>query len=331
MVEPLTGLRPSPGKKEAIVPRSLLVVGSIALDSIRSPRGEATEVLGGSAVYFSMAAAFFAPVRLVGVVGEDFPDAHHRLLRDRPIDTAGLTVVDGGKTFRWCGYYKENMNERVTTDVQLNVFGDFRPVIPDPWRGSDLVFLANGSPVTQASVLEQVQRPAFTVADTMNLWIETARDELEALLRRIDGLVLNDEEAEMLTGEADLQRAEDRLLEMGPTVIILKLGSEGARIAGRAPGAPDAAGPEVVKAAFPAFREGAVRDPTGAGDSFAGGMMGYLAGLDRDVTLQDLPAALKVGTVMASFTIEAFGVQRLESLSIDEFDRRLHTYDEGVR
>jgi len=310
------------------VARSLLVVGSIALDSIRSPHGEAEDVLGGSAVYFAVAASLFAPVRLVGVVGEDFPDDHRRVLQDRRIETAGLTVVEGGKTFRWRGYYKENMNERVTEDVQLNVFGDFRPVIPEAWRDSDLVFLANGSPVTQMAVLEQVERPALTVADTMNLWIETTRDELEALLERIDGLVLNDEEAELLTGEADLERAEDRLLEMGPRFIILKRGSEGARIASRTPAAPGAAVPAVIKAAFPAFRQGEVRDPTGAGDSFAGGMMGYLAALDRDVTLQDLPAALKVGTVTASFTIEDFGVGRLEGLTMDEFQRRLAAYDE---
>jgi len=312
------------------VARSLLVVGSMALDSIRSPHGEAEDVLGGSAVYFSVAASLFAPVRLVGVVGEDFPDEHHRLLRDRRIDTDGLTVVEGGKTFRWRGYYKPNMNERVTEDVQLNVFGDFRPVVPEAWRQSDLVFLANGSPVTQMAVVAQVQRPALTIADTMNLWIETTRDDLLALLRQIDGLVLNDEEAEMLTGESDLERAEDRLLAMGPALVIVKLGSEGARIAGRAPGAPEAAGQEVVRAALPAFRAGEVRDPTGAGDSFAGGMMGYLAGLDRDITLQDLPAALKVGTVTASFTIEDFGVRRLASLGMEEFQRRLAAYDESL-
>jgi len=312
------------------VPRSLLVVGSIAFDSIRSPHGEAENLLGGSAVYFSVAASLFTPVRLVGVVGEDFPDEHHELLRERQVETDGLTVIEGGKTFAWRGYYKENMNERVTEDVQLNVFGDFRPVIPQAWRDSRLVFLANGSPVTQMSVLEQVERPALTVADTMNLWIETTRDDLLSLLQRIDGLVLNDEEAEMLTGETDLERCEDRLLEMGPHFIIVKLGSEGARIAGRARGAPGATGPEILKMALPAFRHGDVRDPTGAGDSFAGGMMGYLAGLDRDVTLGDLPAALKVGTVTASFTIEDFGVARLAELTMDEFNQRLAAYDESL-
>ena len=212
----------------------------------------------------------------------------------------------------------------------MNVFADFQPVVPEAWRQSDLVFLANGSPVTQMSVLEQVERPALTIADTMNLWIETTHDDLLALLKRIDGLVLNDEEAEMLTGESDLEKAEDRLLEMGPHVIIVKLGSEGARIAGRAPGPADTAGAEVLKMALPAFRHGEVRDPTGAGDSFAGGMMGYLAGLDRDVTLEDLPAALKYGTVTASFTIEEFGVQRLADLTTEEFEQRLATYDESL-
>lgn len=310
--------------------RSLLVVGSIAFDSIRTPHGVAEDVLGGSASYFSVAASLFAPVRLVGVVGEDFPEANRRVLEERRIDTSGLEVVAGGKTFRWRGAYRENMNVRVTEDVQLNVFGDFRPVIPEAWRQSDLLFLANGSPVTQLSVLEQVEKPALTVADTMNLWIETAHADLLALLERIDGLVLNDEEAEMLTGETDLEKAEDRLLEMGPRFIVIKRGSEGSRMAGRAPGAPGAAGPEVLKAALPAFRKGEVYDPTGAGDSFAGGMMGYLAGHEGTITLEDLPVALKYGTVMASFTIEDFGVERVRSLMRDEFDARLATYDETV-
>ena len=310
--------------------RSLLVVGSIAFDSVRTPHDEVADVLGGSAVYFSVAASLFVPVRLVGVVGEDFPAGHRQVLEDRLIHTDGLQVVEGGKTFRWRGTYLGNMNERVTDDVQLNVFGDFRPVIPDAWRRSDLVFLANGSPVTQMSVLDQVEAPALAVADTMNLWIENTRDDLLALIERIDGLVLNDEEAAMLSGETDLAKAEDRILAMGPRFIVIKMGSEGARIAGRAPGPPHARGQEVIKAVLPAYREGAVRDPTGAGDSFAGGMMGYLAGLDRDITVEDLPAALKVGTVMASFTIEDFSVRRLQGLARDEFDARLAAYDESL-
>jgi len=312
------------------VARSLLVVGSIAFDSIRTPHGAAEDVLGGSASYFSVAASLFSPVRLVGVVGEDFPDDSRRVLEGRRIDVTGLEVVTGGKTFRWRGAYMENMNVRVTEDVQLNVFADFRPVVPDTWKRSDLVFLANGSPVTQMSVLDQIETPTLSVADTMNLWIENEHDELLALLQRIDGLVLNDEEAEMLTGQSDLEKAEDRLLEMGPTFVVIKLGSEGSRIAGRAPGAPGASHPEILKAALPAFREGDVRDPTGAGDSFAGGMMGYLARHDGAITLEHLPLALKYGTVTASFTIEDFGVQRLQGLTPHEFDARLATYDESL-
>jgi len=247
------------------------------------------------------------------------------LLESRPIDTAGLEVVPGGKTFRWRGAYMENMNVRVTEDVQLNVFGDFRPHIPEAWRRSDLVFLANGSPVTQEAVLDQVDRPALAVADTMNLWIETTPQALRSLLRRIDGLVVNDEEAEMLTGTADLTAAERALLEMGPRLVIVKRGSEGARLATRPADEGDGASP--LACHLPAWRGGPVRDPTGAGDSFAGGMMGYLASLDHDPTPEDLRTALVHGTVAASFTIEDFGVRRLADLTREEFEQRLAAYE----
>ncbi len=304
---------------------SLLVAGSIAFDSIRTPHGQVSDVLGGSATYFSMAASLYAPVRLVGVVGEDFPDAHRQVLESRRVDTAGLQIVEGGKTFRWKGSYEGDMNEATTEDVQLNVFGDFKPVIPEAWRETDLVFLANGSPVTQMSVLDQVDSPALVVADTMNLWIDSTRDELLELLARIDGLVLNDGEARMLTGQDDLAMAEQRILDRGPRFVVIKMGSEGARIAGRdlkteAPG--------VLAAAFPAYSRSEVRDPTGAGDSFAGGMMGRLASLDHEITFQDLRLALVYGTVTASFTIEDFGVRRLDGLTIGEIEGRLREYGE---
>jgi len=308
------------------VAHSLLVVGSIAFDSIRTPHGEATDVLGGSATYFSMAASLFAPVRLVGVVGEDFPDSHRGVLGSRRVDLAGLQVVEGGKTFRWAGTYLQDMNERRTDDVQLNVFGDFKPVIPGAWRETDLVFLANGSPVTQMSVLGQVKETALVVADTMDLWIETARDPLLELLAGIDGLVLNDGEARMLTGEEDLATAERRILEWGPRFVVIKMGSQGARIAGSDPETKTAGEAGVRVAEFPAYRAAVVRDPTGAGDSFAGGMMGYLASLDHGITLKDLRLALAYGTVTASFTIEDFGVRRLDALTIDEIDSRLREY-----
>jgi len=308
------------------VAHSLLVVGSIAFDSIRTPHGEARDVLGGSATYFSVAASLFAPVRLVGVVGEDFPDAHRRVLESRRVDLAGLQVVEGGRTFRWAGTYLQDMNERRTDDVQLNVFGDFKPVIPHAWRETDLVFLANGSPVTQMSVLDQVTRTSLVVADTMDLWIETARDALVDLLAKIDGLVLNDGEARMLTGEQDLARAEQRILEWGPRFVVVKMGSQGARLAGRDLNAKPGSGSRGLVAEFPAYRAGAVRDPTGAGDSFAGGMMGRLASLDHEITLDDLRLALAYGTVTASFTIEDFSVRRLDALTLDEIDRRLREY-----
>ncbi len=307
---------------------SLLVVGSIAFDSIRTPHGEVRDVLGGSATYFSMAASLHAPVRLVGVVGEDFPDAHRRVLESRRVDTAGLRLVEGGKTFRWKGSYEGDMNEATTDDVQLNVFGDFRPAIPEAWRETDLVFLANGSPVTQMSVLDQVDSPTLVVADTMNLWIENTRDELMELLARIDGLVLNDGEARMLTGQDDLAMAEERILEWGPRFVVTKMGSEGARIAGRNLKAEAHEAASVLRAAFPAYSKGDVRDPTGAGDSFAGGMMGRLAGLDHEITLEDLRLALAYGTVTASFTIEDFGAHRLEGLTIGEIEGRLREYHE---
>jgi len=312
------------------VAQSLLVVGSIAFDTVRTPFGEARDVLGGSATYSCVAAALYSPVRLVGVVGEDFPDEYRRVLESRRIDTTGLQVVEGGKTFRWSGSYEGDMNEAVTEDVRLNVFGDFKPVIPEAWRQTDLVFLANGSPVTQMSVLDQVERPALVVADTMNLWIETTRDELLALVKRIDGLVLNDGEAVLLTGEDDLAGAGERILELGPRFVVIKMGSAGSRLIGRDLIPPVDGRPTILKAIFPAYRDAEVRDPTGAGDSFAGGMLGSLARLDHPVTLRDLNSAVEYGTVTASFAIEDFSVRRLDTLTIDEIDGRLHEYQQRL-
>ena len=309
---------------------SLLVVGSIAFDTIRTPHGEAADVLGGSATYFSVAASLYSPVRLVGVVGDDFPEAHRRVLESRRIDTAGLQVVAGGKTFRWRGSYEGDMNQARTDDVQLNVFGDFRPAIPEAWRQTDLVFLANGSPVTQMSVLDQVVRPRLVVADTMNLWIVTARDDLVALLGRIDGLVLNDGEAVMLTGERDLARAEETILGWGPKFVVIKMGSKGARVAGRDLRPPAGGRTHALRAVFPAYGKADVRDPTGAGDSFAGGLMGCLASQDHEITVDDLQVALEYATVTASFTIEDFSVRRLDRLAIDEIDGRLREYHEAL-
>jgi len=305
------------------MPQSLLVVGSIAFDSLRTPFGQAEDELGGSATYFSVAASFLAPVRLVGVVGEDFPPQFRQVLDGRNIDTAGLRVVPGGKTFRWKGSYAGAMNEATTEDVQLNVFGDFRPDIPAAWRESDVVFLANGSPVTQASVLDQVKRPRLVVADTMNLWINNAKDALLALLKRVDGLVLNEGEARMLSGESNLVAAADRILDLGPKFTVIKKGEHGALLVARDAG--DAASPLGRVCPLPAYPARVVHDPTGAGDSFAGGMMGHLAKTGR-FDFRSLVHAMACGTVTASFAIEDFGLRRFHTLTLDEIDRRLYEY-----
>ena len=300
--------------------QSLLVVGSIAFDTIRTPHGHAPEVLGGSATYFSVAASFFVPVRLVGVVGEDFPADFRKVLESRCIDTAGLQCVQGGKTFRWRGSYQGSMNEATTEDVQLNVFGNFRPEIPEAWRDTHLVFLANGSPATQGSVLDQVQQPRLVVADTMNLWIDTQRGPLLALLKRVNGLVLNDGEARMLAGEHNLVVAAQTILDLGPRFVIIKKGEHGALLACR-----EEAGGPVRICTLPAYPATDVRDPTGAGDSFAGGFMGYLT-REGEFSFTNLVRAMAYGTVVASFTIEDFSLRRLDTLVIDEIDRRLCEY-----
>jgi len=311
------------------VAKSLLVVGSIAFDSVRTPHGEAEDVLGGSAVYFSVAASFFAPVRLVGVVGEDFPDAFRQVLESREIDTAGLQVVEGGRTFRWRGSYEGAMNEARTDEVHLNVFGDFRPALPEAFRDSRLVFLANGSPVTQMSVLDQVERPDLVVADTMNLWIENERDALEALLARIDGLVLNEGEARMLTGRPNLIRAAEGVLALGPKFVVVKKGEHGALLLAREGEGERMAEGRLV-CPLPGFPCPEVCDPTGAGDSFAGGLMGHLARIGKH-DFASLRRAMAYGTVVASFTVEDFSLRRLEGLRLEEIEDRLRQYSDMLR
>jgi sugar/nucleoside kinase (ribokinase family) len=307
------------------MPKSLLVVGSIALDTLRTPFGEAKDELGGAATFFSVVSSFFVPVRLVGVVGEDFPKTFNKVFASRHIDTAGLVVVPGGKTFRWHGSYQGAMNEAKTEHVALNVLGDFRPAIPQNFRDSQLVFLANGSPVTQASVLDQVEKPELVVADTMNLWIETQQDALLALLARVDGLVLNEGEARMLTGQHNLILAGRKILALGPKFVVVKKGEHGSLLVTRPNDPPDRAGPTQNVCSLPAYPATEVRDPTGAGDSFAGGMMGYLASAGQ-YDFQHLIRAMAYGTVAASFAIEDFGLRRFGRLSIDEIDRRLREY-----
>jgi len=297
---------------------SLLVVGSIAFDSIKTPVGSVENVLGGAAVYFSLAARCMGPVRLVGVVGRDFPREHLALLQDRGIDTAGIEVADG-RTFRWSGEYFEGMNRRETLSVELNVFERFQPKIPPSFQDSEFVFLANASPVTQLSVLDQVRKPRFVMADSMDLWIRTANQGLLDLLRRIDGLVINDDESLLLTGERSIIRAGKAILAMGPSRVVVKKGEHGAILFTSEGASP-----------LPAYPVEDLKDPTGAGDSFAGGLMGSLA-LRGRTDPEAFRTALAIATVTASFTVEDFGVRRLLDLRKDEVDGRLRRYASMLR
>ena len=292
----------------------LLVVGSVALDSVETPTDRRDDVLGGSAVFFSYAASYFSPVRLVGVVGEDWPAEHTRLLQERKIDTSGLHVVPGGKTFRWRGKYLPNMNDRETLEVHLNVFEKFDPVLPDEYRRCKFLFLANGSPIVQMKVLEQVPEATLRVADTMDLWINIQRSELLDLLKRLDGLVLNDSEARLLTDDENLVRAGHKVRQMGPRFVVIKKGEHGAMFFS-----------EHETYVMPAYPTPDVIDPTGAGDSFAGGMMGYLAerGNFEPRTLKE---AMAYGTLVASFTVEDFSLDRLARIERADLDRRMQEY-----
>jgi sugar/nucleoside kinase (ribokinase family) len=302
---------------------SILVVGSVAYDSIKTPRGHVDRALGGSAVYFSLAARLIAPgpVRLVGAVGEDFPRANVDFLAAKGIDTEGLEVVEGGKTFRWEGEYAANMNDRRTLSVELNVLGDFRPRIPDACRDSRFVFLANGPPATQLSVLDQVPRPDFVMADTMDLWIQTTKGELLALLRRVDGLLVNDSEALLLTDSPDVISAGLAILELGPSRVIVKKGEHGVILFER---------DEIIP--LPAYPVRDLVDPTGAGDSFAGALVGHLAasaeaaGPARPLGTNAFKEALAVGAVVASFTVEGFGVGKLAETRPAEVRERYQRY-----
>jgi sugar/nucleoside kinase (ribokinase family) len=281
-----------------LTPHPILLVGSIALDDVSTPFGTARGVFGGSAAYFALAARFFAPVRLVAVVGTDFPPEHLQLLRSTGVDTRGLEVVEG-KTFRWGGAYAVDLNSRETLFTHLNVFENFHPKVPAEYRDSPFVFLGNIHPSLQAEVLSQVRSPRLVVLDTMNLWINTAREALLEVLRAVDVLVVNDEEARMLAGETHAVRAARRLLELGPRVVVVKKGEHGAAMFG---GERDFA-----IAALPLE---SVLDPTGAGDSFAGGLVGALAATG-ETSSAALRRAIVYGSVLASFTVEDFGPGRL--------------------
>ena len=290
---------------------SLLVTGSIGIDSVKTPYGQVSDALGGSAVYFSFAAGFFTPVRLVGVVGEDFPEPFREVLAERSIDLAGLETRSGSRTFRWSGSYVGDMNEAETLEVNLNVLAEKGPTIPDSFRESRFVFLANTHPALQRDLVSQLTGDAFVVCDTMNLWIETTRPELLETLKVVHGLVLNDGEARMLTDQKNLLTAGRKILEMGPRVVVIKKGEHGAMLV-------SPAGVCVV----PAYPTQNVKDPTGAGDSFAGGLMGYLA--ERGSASEaDLRAGMVRGTIAASFAIEDFSLEGVRRVTRDQVDQRV--------
>lgn len=292
---------------------SLVVVGSVAIDTVEAPGGRAADVVGGAALYFAVAASFFTPVRMVGVVGPDFPRDVLDDLKRRNIDLAGVEERPG-RTFRWSGRYHEDVNIRDTLHLDLGVFGDFRPTLPESYRDSKYVFLANIDPVLQASVLEQLHAPAIVGCDTMNHWIAESRPALEKLLSRVHMLVINDEEARLLSNERNIVRSAQSILKMGPRSLLIKRGEYGII---------QFSGDSMF--AVPAFPLEEVVDPTGAGDSFAGGVMGELA-RSGDLSPAGLRRAIAYGSVMGSFVVEDFGPRRLLGLTRADVDKRYRQF-----
>jgi len=285
---------------------NLLVVGSVAIDWIITPAAERQESVGGSATYFSMAAGGLAPVQLVGVVGEDFPREAVRDLEDRGVDVDGLETIAGGLTFRWKGRYHENMNDRDTLETQLNCFEHFSPKLPEKYKQTDHLFLANIQPSLQLEVLAQMgRRPMVVGLDTMNLWIDIARDDLLNVLKQVDILMINEEEARQLSGEDNLFDAARSVRALGPSTLIIKRGEYGAMLFG--PNEDDIF-------SVPALPIAQVADPTGAGDCFAGGFMGYIAKQGSGLTTVNLRNAMLWGSVMASFCVEGFSYDQLRGI-----------------
>ncbi|MHC4563306.1 MAG: PfkB family carbohydrate kinase [Planctomycetota bacterium] len=291
---------------------SLLVTGSIGIDTVESPAGKAEETLGGSSIYFAQAASYFSPVRLVGVVGDDCPPDFLKPLADNPqVDLAGLEVREGSKTFRWHGKYHEDVNERDTVDVQLNVLAEVGPTIPEPFRDSDVVFLANTHPGLQIELLGQLNSPSLVAADTMDLWITGERPLLMDLLGRIDAVILNDAEAKQLTGNANVVAAGLELGDIVRRFVVVKKGEHGCLLF---------ANGKVY--AMPSFPVATVVDPTGAGDSFAGAMMGHIAAAG-DLDIATVRRAMAYGTVTASITLEDFSLGAMLTATREDVDRRL--------
>lgn len=296
----------------------LLVTGTLALDNVRTPFGEVTDALGGSATFFAYAASFFTKVKLVAVVGHDFPKEHLDLLADRGVDLGGVQVTDG-PTFRWAGEYGYDLNEARTLDTRLGVLADFKPALPAHYRRCPFVFLANLDPLIQLDVLRSMERPRLAALDTMNFWIKGNPVGLREVLREVDALLVNDTEARMLAGEPNLVKAARTILAWGPRVVVVKRGEYGALMV-----TPD-------RFFFvPAYPLESVFDPTGAGDTFAGGFMGVLAG-DEATDEAALRRAIVYGSVIASFTVEDFSLDRLKRLTRSEVDARYRAFREMMQ
>jgi sugar/nucleoside kinase (ribokinase family) len=299
---------------------SVLVVGSLALDSIETPFGSVRDAIGGSAVYISTAASYFlSPVRLLGVVGGDFPRHALRFLEERNVDLDGLEIVQDGKTFRWSGRYHYDLNERDTLSTELNVFEKFNPKVPESFRKTRVVCLGNIDPVLQLSVLDQLEKPRIVVCDTMNYWIERKNAELRKTLERINVLILNDSEARLLSREPNLIKAARAIRAMGPSVLIIKKGEHGALLT-----------TEQIVFSAPAYPMENIFDPTGAGDSFAGGFVGWLARTD-DMSEENLKRAVIYGSTLASFCVERFSIDGLRDITYLQIQDRFRSFRELSR
>jgi sugar/nucleoside kinase (ribokinase family) len=287
---------------------TVTVVGSIAFDAVETETGKRDKMLGGSATHFSLASSFFADTRVVGPVGDDFGDAEFKVMQDRGVNTDDIERVAGGKTFFWAGRYERDVNIRHTLQTDLNVFEHFEPKLSPESAGAEVLFLANIVPALQIAVREQCTNTRFTALDSMNLWIDVARDDLERAMGMVDCVLLNDGEIKDFAGEPNLVRAARKVLELGPRIVIAKQGEYGVSMF---------SGDDVFS--LPAFPTPDVVDPTGAGDTFAGGFVGYVAAHGED----DLRSALAYGTALASFNVEAFGTERLQELGREEVDERV--------
>lgn len=293
----------------------LLIVGTVAFDAIETPFGKTDKILGGAATYIGLSASQFnIESSIVSVVGEDFPQEYLDLLKDRNIDVSGTEIVQGGKTFFWSGKYHNDLNSRDTLDTQLNVLADFNPVVPEHFKSPDIVMLGNLHPLVQLSVLDQIERPKLVVLDTMNFWMDNTWDDLMKVISRVDALTINDEEARQLTNEYSLVKAARKIAEMGPKYVVIKKGEHGALLFHN----------EKIFFA-PALPLEEVFDPTGAGDTFAGGFTGYLTHTG-DISFENMKNAVIYGSNLASFCVEKFGTERMQDLNKDDVEERLEEF-----